>query len=66
MVPGEHARLALAEGHGLVIAALRLAQDEEDEAEDDNRRQQDAEKTQPAAEITGLLIDHVNLAQGQR
>ncbi len=64
VVAGEHARLALAEGERLVVAALSLAEDEVDEGDDDDGRQEDAQQAQPVPQIARLLIDDAHAPFG--
>ena len=55
LVAEEHARAALAEAHGLVIGALRLAHHEEDEpADQEHRQQRGDEQRQDAAGGAGF------------
>ena len=56
LVAGEHPRPALAEGHGLVVGALRLAQDHQEQAADQQERQQRAQDGEPAATSFGWAI----------
>ncbi len=55
LVAGEHAGPALAEGHGLVVGALRLAQHQEDQADDQQAGQQVGDQAEDRVPVAGLL-----------
>jgi hypothetical protein len=55
LVAGEHAGPALAEGHRLIVGALRLPQHEEDQPDDDQSRQQVGDQAQDGVPITRLF-----------
>ena len=59
-VAGEHARAALAKSHGLVVAALRLAQQEKEERTNEDQGQQAAQEGEPISHIAWRLHAQIN------
>ena len=62
-VADEHAGFALAEGEGLVVAALALAEEKEKKAGDQEEREEVDDQSKPVARIRRRL--HVDLYLGQ-
>jgi len=60
VVAGEHARARLSEGHGGVVAALRLAEDEEERASQQDERQDVAQRCQQPQPTAGRPDDDLD------
>ncbi len=63
LVAGEQARLALAKRKGLVVAALGLAKEDEEQTADEDQRKQVDQQRQPITAVAGGFI--LNLDRGQ-
>ena len=65
MIPGEHAGAAFAEGHGLVVVALGLAEDEVDKPKNEENGQEDAGKGQKVTPLAGAFIGNFEVFVGR-
>ena len=62
----DHARLALAEHHGLGVCALALPHDQEKQSADEDDRQQIEDKPEPPTSRTGHVGDERDILQVRR
>ena len=62
MVASEHAGAAFAKGKRLIVVALGLPENKEDEANDEDGGQEDANDVEPVAPTAGLFVGDGRLA----